>query len=363
MSQNILARLLRALAAAAHAIARTLERLAGRPRPPADASAAMQALAERFPGAPEHWLQMIAEKAPQLAEAAPTESSEENGEWGPAPPPLKLGRRSRREPPEEVPEPTPFGPVSATRPWLTGQEPVVHLRSVAQEAPKHAAPPRVRPIGRALAVLARRRALAAAAAGEPEAAAKTQAAAHDDYSAANADGAEPSTPLAERQQPKEPAPAPRVAPEPRSFQPTGGTWATPEPPAPSNDVAGPPAPLGGDGPPEAQAAPASDAGAPLTDWPWRPHAPPPRETPGEHTSALAAQSHPPLALPPAAALAPRAAEAGVPNAAPTRERAQFAERTDDRWPDLPAWDDEEVEAPGSDVARHIREQEEGGWNG
>ena len=359
--QDILTRVLRALADAVHALAKALERMAGTRRPQADASAAMQAQAERFPGAPEHWLQMIAEKAPQLADAASTEASEEADEWGPAPPPLQLGRRPGREPPEEIPEPTPFGPVSTTRPWLTGQAPVVNLRPVAQETPKLAPSSKARPIGRALADLARRRALAAAAAGEPQAPPKADAPGRDAYSAANTDGAAPSAPDAERQRPDAPASAPSVAPEVRSFRPTGGTWATPEPPAPSNDVSHPPAPVSREEPPEAHAEPASHPRAPLTDWPWRPHAPP-RDAAGEYPRAPSDQPYPPLDAPPGADHVRRSVEPGFSEAAPSpRERARFADRADDRWPDLPAWDDE-VEAPASDVARSIREQEEGGWN-
>lgn len=45
----------------------------------------MAALRDRFPGAPDHWLRMIAERAPQLAEGAP----EDEMLRGPAPPPFR----------------------------------------------------------------------------------------------------------------------------------------------------------------------------------------------------------------------------------------------------------------------------------
>lgn len=81
-------RCLAAAAAIARAIAIALERGAARRLALADPLAGLR---ERFPGAPDHWLQMIAERAPDLGGGDPAEALR-----GPPPPPFRPAAGERR---------------------------------------------------------------------------------------------------------------------------------------------------------------------------------------------------------------------------------------------------------------------------
>lgn len=84
---------------AAAALARSVAAALGRSAlDPAD-DQAMAALRDRFPGAPDHWLRMIAERAPQLAAAVP----EDEVLRGPAPPPFLSAISDPATPPQAVP--------------------------------------------------------------------------------------------------------------------------------------------------------------------------------------------------------------------------------------------------------------------
>ncbi|MGK6320289.1 hypothetical protein [Sphingomonas sp. DT-204] len=79
---------LTAIASFARIIADALERSVA---PSAPVERAMIGLRERFPGAPDHWLRMIAERAPHLAETAPADEPLR----GAAPPPFRSAMRPR----------------------------------------------------------------------------------------------------------------------------------------------------------------------------------------------------------------------------------------------------------------------------
>lgn len=342
-------RFLQALAALARGVAQALERAAGSPRP-AGAAAALDALAERFPGAPEHWLRVIAERAPQLAHADLDEAAVE---LAPIRPPRRLrlawpGRRARALRP----------PVLAAN---RGRDPAAEESWPDIEA---AAPPHPE-FGRA------RQAPPKPAVPSPERSAKSArpqlrlVASHPHLRSptapAQSDASRAARPLRDlaTKPPARPRPTLTFAPRPAPFAAPTPTLAPP-PPKPVPEPVWPAL----DEPTRQVAWTGVPAHGPDPRRTWA--AEPPRPEPAggpafsAAPSARASVDHwEPLAHPPAQRAAPAPAER--PSAG---GRPAFTERHDPRWPPLPPADQDEVaEVSPPGVARHVREQEFGGWSG
>lgn len=113
---------LSALAALARSVAQALER-AAEDRPASSPDPVMDALAERYPGAPAHWLAHVAERTAQLAEAGevPLSLNSDPAIWPPiqrqaSPPPAQVMDRA---PVSRAPAPTrPLSRDEATVPTL-----------------------------------------------------------------------------------------------------------------------------------------------------------------------------------------------------------------------------------------------------
>ena len=342
---SVLRQFLQALAAFARAVARALEAAAGAQRP-AGRSTAMEALSERFPGAPEHWLRVIAERAPHLAEAIVTEQAV-------APEPIRPPTRlrlawPRRRPAAPRPPVAPSEPTDGVQPALAawpapgttdrprpvfGAPPPAPERAVAPETPpprKHARPQlrlvpqdpdRSDPTRAATPDPPRQARRAPTAAGAPmtglHSATTTPAVSRPALSPASC----------------APAPAPDAHWSDRDGGPSAGTWTAP----PQHALRGPGAWSAG----AARSNPVrplfTDEPAPASaPDPWEPLGGQPHDRPGLHSYERR----------------------------PITERATFAGRDDLRWPALPpAEEDEAAEGPPAAVERHIREQEFGGWSG
>jgi len=350
---GLLQRFLQALAALARGVAQALDRAAGYPRP-AGGAAALDALAERFPGAPEHWLRVIAERAPQLAEADLDEAAVE---LPPIRPPRRLrlawpGRRAR------APRPLAFAAdpgrhLAADESWpdLEAAVPARPEFGRARRAPPTPAVPPPAPSAKA----ARPQLRLVASRPEPR---RPAASAHSDESRS----ARPLRDLA-TEPPARPRPtltfAPRAAPRAAPLAAPTPTLA-PSPPKPAPEPAWPSL----DEPTQRVAWTGVPAHAPdpQRTWAAEPPRPEPAGVPAFSAAppARASVDHwEPLAHPPAQRAAPTPAER--PSAG---ERPAFIERQDPRWPPLPPADQDEIaEVSPPGVARHVREQEFGGWSG
>lgn len=330
----IIGRLLRAIAALMRALAQALEGAA----PGRSSDAALATLSTRFPGAPEHWLRVIAERAPHLAEAGETEAE---GEAAPPPrvrPPTRLRlawpARTRRNPSRSAGTP----PGRAAAPAPTWAEP--QRRSEPQPAPTETSKTHQRPglrLGpphRPATPAGQVAAAAAAGGGELEVRAGPQPRGRRAPVSFSGDQAPPRpTPTFAAREPAprgqafaaEPSPVRRSAEE-RGW--TGAREPAPRPPQFTGATAGSGAP---DAWPELEARPDTGRAA-------FPEPPPARRAPPD-------PNEPSLAAKP-------------------RGRTPWTSGPDPRWPALPPPDAEETApAPISRPDRHVAEQELGRWNG
>jgi hypothetical protein len=141
-----------AMAALARSVAQALER-ASESRIASAPDPVMAALAERYPGAPAHWLAHVAERTSQLAEAgqAPLSLNSDPTAWPPARPSAELGALPDRPATSTEPEPAARDVRRPTQP--SGREPAVPslaaLRDRSSEVwrrPDVARPRRPRPV-------------------------------------------------------------------------------------------------------------------------------------------------------------------------------------------------------------------------
>ena len=113
-----------AMAALARSVAQALER-ASEPRVASAPDPVMAALAERYPGAPAHWLAHVAERTSQLADAgeAPLSLNSDPTAWPPARTPVELGDLPARPATPTEPEPAARDPRRPTP--ASSREPAV----------------------------------------------------------------------------------------------------------------------------------------------------------------------------------------------------------------------------------------------